>query len=187
LGLLLSAEEIAQRAVKALQTGARTVMILGGEPTIHLPAALEIVVRLPDSARLVWKTNGRSSAEARVLLDGLFDVWLVDYKFGNPDCAARLVGIPDYAVAVQETLFWAAAHSELIVRHLAMPGHVECCWRPVAAWLAEHLPGTKVNLRTGFWPARLTRKFTELDRTLSGEETRRARQIAGDLGLRLIQ
>jgi uncharacterized Fe-S radical SAM superfamily protein PflX len=54
---------------------------------------------------------------------------------------------------VRENLQWAHTHSDLIVRHLLMPGHAACCWRPVAEWLAENLPGVKVNLRAGFWPA----------------------------------
>src|SRR5438445_1700809 len=48
---------MATRATHALDGGARTVMLLGGEPTVHLPAALEFVAALPATAKLVWKTN----------------------------------------------------------------------------------------------------------------------------------
>ena len=82
-------------------------MILGGEPTIHLPTALEIVAALPDDARLVWKTNAHGSAQARKLLDGMFDVWLADFKFGNDDCARRLARVADYGRVVRENLLWA--------------------------------------------------------------------------------
>ena len=61
--------------------------------------------------------------------------------------------MPDYVATVRENLLWANEYSELIVRHLLMPGHIDCCWRPVAEWLASELPGVKVNLRSGFWPA----------------------------------
>src|SRR5918996_476014 len=90
------ARTMAARACRALDEGARTVMVLGGEPTIHLPAALEFVAELPETARLVWKTNAHGSAEARELLDGMFDVWLADFKFGNDECALRLAKVPDY-------------------------------------------------------------------------------------------
>jgi len=215
---------IAQRAEASLENGARTVMILGGEPTIHLPTVLEIVAALPEDARLVWKTNAHGSAEARELLDGLFDVWLADYKFGNDACAERLARVPDYTRTVQENLIWmfgssagadvrrldslsdfgprtsegpsksvsrrsrmGAARSELMVRHLVMPGHVECCWRPVAEWLAENLPGVKVNLRTGFWPAWQATRCPELAGTVSPAEAARAAAIARDLQLNLIR
>jgi putative pyruvate formate lyase activating enzyme len=208
-------------------------MILGGEPTIHLPAALELVSHLPDDAKLVWKTNAHGSAQARALLDGLFDVWLADYKFGNDDCARRLAKVPDYTGVVRENLIWfargagkapvghtpclpvdgaslprrtggkmppepagwkpalhfhtsAPPRGELIVRHLLMPGHLECCWRPVAEWLAENLPGVKVNLRSGFWPAWKSARHPELRGTIGKNEDGLAWQIAREHNLNLV-
>ena len=214
-GASFDATEMAGRAERALSRGARTIMVLGGEPTIHLPAALELVAALPDSVRLVWKTNAHGSAQARELLDGMFDVWLADFKFGNDACARRLAKIPDYVRVVRENLLWFAGQSsterrapsrrddgcgadraetvpgvprrgELIVRHLLMPGHVECCWRPVAEWLAENLPGVKVNLRSGFWPAWHAARHDELRRTLVQPESDRAVALAREFNLNLI-
>ena len=185
-GLGFAAGQMAERARLALHNGARTIMVLGGEPTIHLPAALEFVSHLPASAKLIWKTNAHGTARARALLDGLFDVWLADFKFGNDACAQRLAKVPDYVRVVRENLLWADDHSELIVRHLLMPGHVECCWRPVAEWLAENLPGGKVNLRAGFWPAWQARRHGELLNVLSMSEHDFAFGLAGELGLNLI-
>lgn len=185
-GERFEADEMAARAEAALENGARTVMILGGEPTIHLPAALELVALLPDSAKLVWKTNAHGSALARELLDGMFDVWVADFKFGNDDCARRLARVPDYITVVKENLLWANTHSQLIVRHLLMPGHIQCCWQPVAAWLAECLPGVKVNLRSGFWPAWRAQFHRELSRTVSDDEAGLAWRIADNHGLNLI-
>jgi putative pyruvate formate lyase activating enzyme len=181
-----SAREIAKKAKLALQNGARTIMLLGGEPTIHLPAALELVAELPDSAKLVWKTNAHGSAQARELLDGMFDVWLADFKFGNDDCARRLAKISDYTRVVWENLRWADEQSELIVRHLLMPGHIDCCWKPVAEWLAENLPGVKVNLRSGFWPAWHAARHAELRGTVSQIETESASAIAREYNLDLV-
>jgi putative pyruvate formate lyase activating enzyme len=185
-GLGFSAATMAEQALAALANGAKTIMVLGGEPTIHLPAVLEFVSHLPDDAKLVWKTNAHGSALARELLDGIFDVWLADFKFGNDACAQRLAKTPDYVRVVRENLLWANDRSELIVRHLLMPGHVECCWQPVAAWLAEHLPGVKVNLRSGFWPAWQAARHAELRQTVSVLETQRAGEIADEFGLPLI-
>ena len=185
-GLGFDAATVAKRAEAALNQSATTIMVLGGEPTIHLPAALEFVSHLPASAKLVWKTNAHGSAQARALLDGMFDVWLTDFKFGNDICAQRLAKVSDYVRVVQENLLWANDHSELIVRHLLMPSHVECCWRLVAKWLADNLPGVKVNLRSGFWPAWQAARHAELRQTVSGLETRRAGEIADEFGLNLI-
>jgi len=181
-----TAQAIADRAVAALARQARTVMFLGGEPTIHLPAALELIAALPESAKLVWKTNAHGSALGREWLDGLFNVWLADYKFGNDDCAARLAQASEYNRIVQENLLWAADQSELIVRHLLLPGHLDCCWRPIAEWIARELPSVKVSLRTEYWPAWLAKRHPELRRLVSVAEQRAALGMATALGLKLI-
>jgi len=185
-GAGFDAPTMVAEARMALRHGARTVMVLGGEPTIHLPAALEFVSLLPETARLVWKTNAHGSASTRELLDGMFDVWLADFKFGNDACARRLAKVPDYVRVVQENLLWAAEHSELIVRHLLMPGHVKCCWQPVAQWLAENLPGVKVNLRASFWPAWRAARHAELRRAVLKPESDRAIALAREFNLSLI-
>ena len=178
---------LAARANAAMKNGAQTVMILGGEPTIHLPSVLEIVSALPPSLRLIWKTNAHGTALARSWLEGLFDVWLADYKFGNNHCAERLASVPGYQEVVRENLVWACHHSELIVRHLVMPGHVDCCWEPIACWLAAELPAVKVSLRSGFWPGWRATIHPELTRSFSLTELRSAWTIARNYGLRLVE
>jgi len=185
-GVVLDAAAVARQAMRALDRGARTVMLFGGEPTIHLPAALELVAELPETAKLVWKTNAHGSVQARELLDGMFDVWLADLKFGNDACARRLAKVADYVGTVRENMVWANAHSELIVRHLLMPGHIDCCWRLVAEWLAAELPQVKINLRSGFWPAWHATRHAELRGTVSAAENLRAQDIAHECKLNLI-
>lgn len=179
-------DSLAARARSALEAGARTIMLLGGEPTIHLPDALELAARLPDDASLAWKTNAHGSAAARALLDGVFDIWVADHKFGNDACASRLARTENYTAIVRENLLWAARDHTLIVRHLLMPGHVECCWRPIAAWLAAELPDVAVSLREGFWPAWLSYRHPELEGPAAETERAQARRIAAEYGLRLV-
>ena len=182
----LQLHRLARHIRAALAAGARTVMFLGGEPTIHLPAALEIAAILPPNARLVWKTNAHASRQALEWLAGVFEVWLVDYKFGSDDCASRLARVPNYTATVRENLLWAASHGELIVRHLLMPGHFDCCWQPIAEWLCDCLPQVKVSLRHGFWPAWKAARHSELGGTVSTREREQALALAGHLGLRLV-
>lgn len=182
----LEIADLAARARAALANGARSVMMLGGEPTVFLPDALALAAQLPESALLVWKTNAHASAAARAWLEGIFDLWVVDYKFGNDACAARLARVPNYRAVVAENLLWAAQGHDLIIRHLLMPGHVDCCWRPVAEWIAHHLPAARVSLRDGFWPAWQAHRHAELGRSCSAAEAARARAIAAEFALHLI-
>lgn len=179
-------ETLAATARQALRNGARSIMILGGEPTLHLPAVLQLVSYLPDDALLIWKTNAHGTATARGLLEGLFDVWVADYKFGQDSCAERLARIPSYTHVVRENLRWASRHSRLIVRHLLMPGHLDCCWVPIARWLAEELPGIEVSLRDGFWPGWFSSRHPELANPGSARDHARARKLGMELGLNLV-
>ncbi|HYG21580.1 MAG TPA: radical SAM protein [Verrucomicrobiae bacterium] len=187
LGELFDAARLSSRIQRALEEGARSVMFLGGEPTVHLPDVLELVAELPGSAKLVWKTNAHGSAQSREWLENVFDVWLADYKFGNDTCAERLAHVRNYNSVVRENLLWAASHSDLIIRHLLMPGHLDCCWRSVAEWIACHLPSIRVNLRSGFWPAWKAARHAELRGTVGRVEAERASDIARELNLRLIE
>lgn len=186
-GHWLDAASVADRATAAIESGrADTLLVLGGEPTIHLPWLLRLAAGMPENARLVLKTNGLSTAAAREILDLLFDVWIVDFKFGNNSCAAQLSRTPGYIEAVRETLVWAASHTDLIIRHLLMPGHVGCCWRPVAEWISVHLPGAKVSLRSGYWPAWRAADHVPLNRPLDAAELCEAMEIATHFKLNLI-
>jgi putative pyruvate formate lyase activating enzyme len=186
-GHRLDATTAASRATTAMESGrAKTLQVLGGEPTIHLPWLLKLAAAMPENARLVLKTNGLSTATAREILEGLFDVWIVDFKFGNDFCAEKLSRTPGYVGAVRETLVWASSHTDLIIRHLLMPGHVGCCWRPVAEWISVHLPGTKISLRSGYWPSWRAAEHVPLDRPLDAGELSEAMEIVERFKLNLV-
>ncbi len=190
-GLALDTRTMAAQAAKALERGARTVMILGGEPTIHLPALLELIAHLPNHATLVLKTNAALTAEARELLAGLPDVWLPDFKFGNDACARRLAGVPEYMDTLTSNIQWMGtptAGGSLLVRHLVMPSHLECCTAPVIRWLATHLPTgqRRISLRQGYWPAWQARRHPELSRHLLAAEFEQAVGWAHESGLEVV-
>jgi len=172
------------RRIAGSAPGLRSVTLLGGEPSIHLDGALDIAARVPRDLQFVWKTNAYASPEGLSLLEGIPDVVLADFKFGNDECASRLAVVPDYLRVVRENLHWAAKTSRLIVRHLLMPGHVECCFAPVAEWLARELPDVPLSLMTGFLPVFRAAKDPLLARTNRSAECIRAQEIVRSTGLR---
>lgn len=75
----------------------------------------------------------------------------------------------------------------VIVRHLQLPGHWECCTRPVLDWVSEHLNQASVNLMNGqYFPAFKAYLHAELSRPLSIEERKRGLNYAKKIGLRLV-
>ena len=45
-----------------------------------------------------------------------------------------------------------AQSGALLVRHLLMPGHLECCTRPALEWIRATVPTAAVNLMTAYHP-----------------------------------
>ena len=40
----------------------------------------------------------------------------------------------------------------MIIRHLVMPNHVDCCSKPILNWIAENIPGTVINIMAQYRP-----------------------------------
>lgn len=180
--------ELFQVAVAAGKAqGARTIQWVGGEPTIHLPAILEVMSECSGLPPIVWKSDFHATPEALALLDGSIDVYLADLKFGNDVCAKRIAGVANYLAIVTRNLTIAAAQGHLIVRHLILPGHFDCCFRPIVSWLRANLPGVKFSLRDGYLPSWQARHDPDLARPLNAGEARRARDLAMDADLRLVE
>lgn len=167
--------------------GAVNVQWVGGEPTIHLPNLLRVMAQCPDLPPVVWKSDFYGTPEAFELLDGVADVYVADFKFGNDACARRLAGVEDYVRFVTRNLKIAAGQGRLIVRHLLLPGHADCCYRPVVEWLAANLPQVPFSVRDGYLPSWRAHRFGDLVRPLDAAAGERARELAGRHGLTVIQ
>jgi putative pyruvate formate lyase activating enzyme len=105
------------------------------------------------NAPMLWNSNFYLSDEAMKLLRVLMDVWLPDHKFGPGRCAIELARTPHYWETINSHLLKLRDWGEdFTIRHLVMPGHVECCTAPVLEWIAANLPGTPVNVMDQYHP-----------------------------------
>jgi putative pyruvate formate lyase activating enzyme len=166
--------------------GARNLQWVGGEPTIHLPSILEIMAGVEDLPPVVWKSNFFTTPEAFALLSDVVDVYVADFKFGNDACANRLAGVAGYWETVTRNLTIAADQGDLIVRHLLLPGHFDCCFRPILAWMQQHLPKAKFNLREGYLPAWQASRCEELTLPVDAATARQARILVREAGLNVV-
>ncbi len=183
-GVLFEPEASARDFQGVIDRGARTINLLGGEPSLHLHTILELAAAAEHPLPLVLNTNMYMSPEVIDLLDGVIALYIADFKFGSDRCAQEIAGIDRYTEVVTRNLIAASKRADLIVRHLLMPGHVDCCLRPVAEWLHAHLPGVRFTLMTGYVPAwQAAGSRGDLARTLTETERREAQQILSELSL----
>lgn len=163
--------------------GAANVNLVGGEPTPNLPAVLEALVAVEGDTPIVWNSNMYMSEEAMDLLCGVVDVYLADFRYGNDECARRLSDAPRYFETVARNFIVAFDTAEVMLRHLVLPGHIECCTEPIMRWVAERMPSAYFNLMFQYRPEYRAPEHPEIDRILTPEEKRHAMELARRYGL----
>ncbi len=152
----------------------RAISFVGGDPSVNVPYIERLIpllrTRFP-SIQLVYNTNLYFDA------DRLPDVDLVvgDVHFWESDCARQVAGAknyPEIARKAAETL--AERGVPLLLRILVLPGHVECCAVPTAAWAAGLPESVIVSVMTNYAPVGNARNHPSLGRGLNAAEMRRA-------------
>lgn len=142
---------------------------------------------------MLWNSNFFMTAEAMDVLRLVMDAWLPDMKFGPGRCALRLSRTPRYWETVTDNILRLREWGEdFTIRHLVMPGHVECCSRPVLEWIAAAVPEAPVNILADYRPENFcepgSRKFdprhADLARAARRGEIEAACAHARRLGLR---
>ncbi len=178
-------EEIINAIERRKKEGARYLNLLGGEPAVNVCGIIELLGRLDVTTKVVWNSNMYYNTIVDELMAGLMDVCLADFKCGNNVCASRLLDSADYVEVVKENILRATRHSDVIVRCLVLPGHIDCCAVPILEWLAEEAGGAKVSLRGNYVPPAES-KEAPLG-YLSPSEFEKTQNLAKKLGLNLIQ
>ena len=179
--------DLSRRVRRRRREGARTLWFVGGEPTLSLAAILDLVADVPDVGPVVWDSNMYFAPDARDLLRGVVDVYTADFKFGNNRCARDVADAPHYVETVTENLRFAYETATLIVRHLLVPGHLDCCCRPVLEWVGRELPGVRVSLRGNYMPPDGPTRDPALRRYVTDAEHDRACALAQHLGIALAE
>jgi putative pyruvate formate lyase activating enzyme len=145
------------------------------------------------NAPMLWNSNFFMTAPAMKLLRILMDVWLPDFKFGPGRCAPLLSKTPFYWDAVTANLRLIHEWGEdVTIRHLIMPGHVECCTAPVLQWVAANVPDAPVNIMDQYHPdnfcdpghPKFNNKYRDLARRATREEILQAFRYGKELGIR---
>lgn len=153
----LSPEDLVAELTHPATPPFRAVAFVGGDPSVNRPwllGALPLIRQALPGAALALNTNLFFSEAHAVEYAGLFD-WIVgDLHFWEGACARELAGAEGYpraARAAAEAI--AAAGGRLILRVLALPGHLGCCAAPTARWAAALKGDVIVRMMTRYAPA----------------------------------
>lgn len=189
-GVEVSEEDLAWMQISLRLGGARNINWVGGEPTPNLHRiipSLRILAEKSLNVPQLWNSNLYLTVDGMKLIVHLMDIWLPDFKYGNDKCALRYSVAPRYVEVVSRNLKMICDRGEdIIIRHLVLPGHIECCTKPVLSWIAHNCPRALVNIMDQYHPDYLVprmRRYSEINRRVSRAEMEEAYRFADSLGI----
>ena len=172
--------------------GARSLSFVGGNPDESLYAVLRFLLSAPDDWALpiVWNCHGYAMPETLMLLDGVVDVWLPDFKYGDPSCGWGLSKIKDYPRIAREAVrAMLSQNVPVIVRILVLPGHFACCHIPVLENLAN-LPAKQrllISVRGQYCPDwQIDHRQDAMNRRPVADEVKAVQAKVEELGLVMV-
>jgi putative pyruvate formate lyase activating enzyme len=186
-GVPASAESLSLIMKSLRNEGAANINLVGGEPTPNLPAIMKALSLTTINVPILWNSNMYLTPEAMRILEDVVDIWLPDFKWGNDRCAIKYSRIIRYFDVVSRNHSIAYGNGDMIIRHLIMPGHLECCTKPILDWVAANCPRAPVNIMGQYRPEHLVlrepEKYHEIARYPSPQEVGDAQEYADHLGI----
>jgi len=177
-------KEMARIIDARFRGGSRNVNFVGGNPDQHSHTILQILKYTESNIPVVWNSNMYHSLELAEIIEDIVDVWLGDFKYGNDTCALKYSKAPNYWRIITRNFLRAKDNGELLIRHLVLPNHLECCTEKVIEWVSKNI-GKKVrfNLMFQYYPTFRAYEYKEISRRLNGFEMKKALEIAEKWGL----
>lgn len=156
-----------------------------------LPIAIDGGLRLP----LVYNCGGYESVETLRILDGIFDIYMPDFKYADADVAERYSKVADYPKVAKAAFREihrqvgdlamdgrGIARRGLLVRHLVLPDGLGGTAEAVR-FLADLSKDTYVNIMDQYRPCYRAHEYPLLARHPTRGEIEEAMRLARAAGL----
>ena len=196
-GVEVEPEDMAAMMMSLAERGCHNINFV--TPTHVVPQLLEALLHAVEmglSIPLVYNSGGYDRRETLEILNGVFDIYMPDFKFWDGKWAERFCQAPDYkemaATAIQERhrqvgdLFiddQGVAVRGLLVRHLVMPGNIAGTEKIMEFLAREISTKTYVNVMDQYRPCGTAHRDESINRRLTAREFHRAMDVARSAGL----
>jgi putative pyruvate formate lyase activating enzyme len=196
-GTEVDAQVLAGMMLQLQEQGCHNINLV--TPTHVVPQILEalLLARAEGLAiPLVYNSGGYDSVETLRLLDGIFDIYMPDAKYGSDGPALAYSSAPGYTEIMKAAI--REMHRQvgdlvidadgivrrgLLVRHLLLPGDAAGAAEVIRFLSEEISPSTCLNIMDQYRPEYQACRFPELCRPVSQEEYARALRMAAEAGL----
>lgn len=195
-----TAEELAGIMLSLRRQGCHNInFVTPSHQAAQIVAALPHAVEQGLDVPLVYNCGGYEETATLRMLEGIFDIYLPDFKYGDNETAFRLSGTPDYVEIAREAV--KEMHRQvgdlvidergialrgLLVRHLVLPGGLAGTRRVMEFIAKEISPHTYVNLMDQYHPCHKAAEYPPLNRRITSAEFDEAVSCAVDSGIRRL-
>lgn len=192
-----SPEELARMMLSLQDSGCHNINFV--TPTHVVPQILEALVLAREgglAVPLVYNSGGYDSVETLRLLDGVFDIYMPDAKYGSDGPAEKYSQAPGYVAVMKAALLEmhrqagdllldedGLAVRGLLVRHLVLPCRLAGTEEVVRFISEEVSRSTYLNVMAQYRPEYNACRFPELSRTITAREYAAALHSAAVAGL----
>ncbi len=196
-GKEISYERLSQMMIELQKLGCHNINFV--TPTHYVPQilkALPFAIEKGLSVPLVYNTGGYDSLEALNLLDGVFDIYMPDFKYNNSQTALEYSQAEDYFSRAKTAL--KEMHRQvgdllinekgialrgLLIRHLVLPEDLAGT-KEVMRFLANDISkNTYVNVMNQYHPCGRISHDSPLNRSITQEEYDQAVETAKKEGI----
>ena len=178
-------KQLAIIAERLVEKGALNINYVGGDPIPNIHTILGNLNYQSTNICQLWNSNFYLTSKSLSLLIDLMDFWLPDFKYGNNECAEKYSGVKDYYTVISRNLkrIHDEGSGEIIIRHLVMPNHIECCSKPILEFISKEVPNCVVNIMAQYRPMYHSSNYPEINRTPTMEEMHKVKNYADELGI----
>ena len=199
-GVEAGPEQIARIMIQLAERGCHNINFVTPSHVVpqileSLPLAIEYGLRIP----LVYNSGGYDKKETLEILDGVFDIYMPDFKFWDGTWSERYCRAPDYREKAIDAICEmyrqvgdlvmddrGIAQSGLLIRHLVMPDNVADTSK-VMNFIAGKISGNcYVNVMDQYRPCGNACEDEFIGRRLTTKEFNDAMEAARKAGLKRL-
>ena len=191
-GQKLSDEQISAMMLALQEQGCHNINFVTPSHVVpQILSALELAVQNGLNVPLVYNSGGYDRVETLHLLEGVFDIYMPDFKFWDPEIAASACDAPDYPEVARKALLemhrqvgdlviddQGLAQRGLLIRHLVLPEGMAGT-REIMRFIATKIsPNSYVNVMSQYRPCGRAAEVNGLASHLPAREYRQALEFA---------
>jgi len=194
-GKIITPYELSRIMLRLQYKGAHNINLVTATPL--LPLILEsLLVALNDGLDLpiVYNSSGYESVDILKMLEGIIDIYLVDFKYISPKTSKELSKATNYPHIAKEAVkemyrqkkiarFKGNIMQEgIIIRHLIMPNHIEESKR-ILLWLKDNTPLGYISIMSQYQPYHKAYQHPSINRPINKEEYTAISSFIEEIGI----